>query len=68
MCVGGAEGGHKDKGVENRAGEESVLPGGEANLCPGAIFPREWGSVRGADFDAGDEAALANFVNAGVRS
>ena len=57
---------HEDDGVEDRPGEEAVGAGGVADRFAKAFHWREFLAIGAAEFDAGDEAALADFVNQGL--
>jgi hypothetical protein len=54
---------HEDHGVEDRPSEQTVVAGGEANRFPEAFAGWEFLAIWSAEFDTGDEAALANFVD-----
>ncbi len=60
---GGAEREHEDDGVEDGAGEQAVGAGGEADGFADTRIGREFFTAGLAQFDAGDEAALADFVD-----
>ena len=63
LILGGAERWHENDRVEHRAGEKAVAAGSETDFGADAIGPRELGSVRSANLNAGDEAEVADFVD-----
>ena len=63
---GRAERRHEDDGIEDRAGEQAVGAGGVADFLANAAGGRKLLPVRMAEFDAGDESALADMVDDGV--
>ena len=57
---------HEDDGVEDRPGEQTVGAGGVADGLTEAFDRRKFPAIGAAEYDAGDEAALADFVNQGL--
>ena len=60
---GGAKRGHEDDGVENRPGEQAVCTVRHANRLTHSLAGRKFFAVCLAEFDSGDESALADFVD-----